>query len=113
MVPFDDFGTVAVLLLQFEGRLEEIDKEARQSVQLREFVRSFQTLIPAITHHFPNDRAVLLLNKGLIIFPIEAAACESYPIAKAIVSDGLIHKDAVIVGGEPQKRKRQQFSKLG
>jgi hypothetical protein len=76
-------------------------------------MRRFQSLIPAITYHLPNDRAVLLLNKGLIVFPIRAAARELYPVAKAIVSDGLIHEDAVIVRVESQERERQQLSKLG
>ena len=102
-----------MLFLELERRLKEIDEQARQCVKLCEFVRSDQPFKPAIAHDPPNDGAILLLDKGLIIFPLRSAAREFYSVAKAIVSNSLIHKHTVVVRVEAQERERQQFSQLG
>src|ERR1700709_464638 len=97
-----------MLFLELERRLKEIDEQARQCVKLCEFVRSDQPFKPAITHDPPNDGAILLLDKGLIIFPIRSAARELYSVAKAIVSNGPAQTNTSILQIERQERERQQ-----
>jgi len=60
--------SVAMLPGQFERRLEKVHEKPRGRVEPHQRRCGFQPLESTITHNPTNDRAVLLLDKRLIIF---------------------------------------------
>jgi hypothetical protein len=67
MVSFNDPGAIAMLFLELEGRLKEIDEQARQCVKPCEFVRSDQPFKPAIAHDPPQLHGCeCLLRQALV-----------------------------------------------
>jgi hypothetical protein len=66
----------------------------------------------SITHDPTNDRAVLLLDKRLIIFAIRPTTREHHTRRLTIIAHGLIHKNTVVVGIEAQQIEGQQLSQL-
>src|SRR3954453_8071208 len=71
-----------------------------------------QDPIAPITHDAPNNSAVLLLDPGLIVLAIRAAACELNPSFLAVRLHGLIQKHTVIVRVEPEQRERHSLANL-
>jgi hypothetical protein len=68
--------------------------------------RGLQRFEPPIANHTAHNRAVLLLDPGLIVLAIRAAARELGTGDPAILLHGLVHEHAVIVRVEPEQRER-------
>lgn len=72
-----------------------------------------QSLEASISNDLTHDRAILLLDKCLVILPLGTATGEFDIITQAILLNALVHEDAVVVGIEAQQRKRQQVAQFG
>ncbi|ESZ03475.1 hypothetical protein X737_37660 [Mesorhizobium sp. L48C026A00] len=72
-----------------------------------------QSLEASISNDLTHDRAILLLDKCLVILPVGAATGEFDIITQAIPLNALVHEDAVLVGVEAQQRERQQLAQFG
>jgi hypothetical protein len=70
--------SVATLLGQFERRLEKVHEKPHGRVEPHQRRCGFQALESTITHDSTNDRAILLLDKRLIIFAIGPATREHH-----------------------------------
>src|SRR5438874_1434605 len=110
MVALPDQCPVTHLSGQLERGLEEIHEQPHRGIQARQRRRGFQTLEPPIANRATHDRAILLLHPGLVILAIGAAAGELDPDLLAIISNGLVHEHAVVVGVEPKQWERQQLA---
>src|SRR5690606_25504220 len=67
IVNFLDLRADALLRLEFERRLEDVDVEPGCRVQTGEDLRVGDTLKALVPNEVPDHRAVLLLDPGLII----------------------------------------------
>src|SRR5215211_3699767 len=67
MIALDHLGAFAPLLLQLERRLEEVHVEPGRRVEPGHHARRRDAVEPAISHQPSDDRAVLLLDEGLVV----------------------------------------------
>ena len=92
--------TLARFLRQLERGLEEVHEQPHSRIEMGECGRCLQPFEPPIADHAAHNRAVLLLDPGLIILAIRAAARELDTGDPAILLHGLVHEHAVVVGVE-------------
>src|SRR5450631_4821511 len=67
MIALDHFRALASLVLQLEGRLEEVGVQPRCGIQAFQHARRLDAIEATVSHKSPDDRAVLLLYESLII----------------------------------------------
>ena len=70
----------------------------------RRWSAAFQTAIP---DQSADDRAVLLLDPGLVVLPIRPGARQLDAVLLAEADQHLVEKLAVVVGVDPPQRKRE------
>lgn len=112
MIALADTRPIPMLLCQLERRLKEVHEQARRGIQRRQQPRRGDTLQALIAHGPTDDRAVLLLDPGLIVLPIGAAAGEPYSRLQAVVADGLVDKHGVVVRVESAQYHGQPSPQL-
>src|SRR5207253_2594416 len=94
MVPLGDLSTLAVLLSQLEGGLEEIHEQARSAIQSGDGLRGSDALETAVAKELAHNGAVLLFDPRLIVLAPRSGAREFDPVAEAVLDQGLVHKFA-------------------
>ena len=92
---------------------KKIHEQAHGTIKSGEKRRCFKTFEPAIANHPPNDGAILLLDEGLIVLLVRAAARKDNARLLAIRLQSLIHEYGVVVGVQSQKRKGQRLAQFG
>ena len=70
MIALPDASAVPLLPGKLEGRLEEVHEQPHGSVEARQGLRGGKPLQTSVAHHPPHDRAVLLLDVGLVVLAI-------------------------------------------
>src|SRR2546423_675344 len=101
---------LALLLGQFERRLEKIHEQPHRRVEPRQRRCNLQSLQTATAHNTANHSAVLLLDEGLIVLAIGSATREDDTRYLTVVAHGLIHKHAVVVCIESEQIEWQKLS---
>jgi hypothetical protein len=74
MIALDHFRPFATLLLQLEGRLEEVDVEPCRRIEAAHHTCCFDAIEAAVAHQPAYDRTVLLLDERLVVFLVGARA---------------------------------------
>ena len=97
MVALDDPGAFSPLLGQLERGLEEVHIEPRRCIKASHRLGGLDALEAAVTDQTPDDRAVLLLHKGLVVLFIGARARDLDLLLPAPGDDDLVHESAIIV----------------
>ena len=72
MVALDDLGAFSPLLGQLERGLEEVHVKPRRCIKAPHRLRCLDAFEAAVTKKAPDNRAVLLLYKGLVVLLIGA-----------------------------------------
>src|SRR5205823_6468487 len=75
MIAFDHPCAFAPLLLQLERWLEEVHVEPCRRVEPANHASRLNAVKPAISHQSSDDRAVLLLDEGLIVLFVGSRSC--------------------------------------
>ena len=74
MVAFGDLSTFAVLLGEFERRLEEVHKQSRCAIQACNSLGGRNALEATIAQELAHDCAVLLLDPSLVVLAVRTRA---------------------------------------
>src|SRR3981189_1453097 len=74
MIALDHLRALASLVLQLEGRLEEIGVQPRCPIQTFEHARHLDAIEATVSHKSPDHRAILLLDESLIILLVGGRA---------------------------------------
>src|SRR5258707_5183186 len=97
MITFDYFCALASLVLQFEGRLEEVGGQPRRSLQTFQPTRRLAAIEATVSHKPSDDRSVLLLHESLIILLVGARTRHLDLLRATPGHDDIVHERAVIV----------------
>src|SRR6266511_26552 len=101
MIALDHLRALAPLVLQLERRLEVVRVQPRRRIQTGKDARRLDPLEAAVSDQPPDDRAILLLDEGLIVFLIGARARHLDLLRATPEHDHLVHERAVIVESAP------------
>jgi len=112
VIALSDRPAVARLFRQLERGLEEVHEQAERRIEPCQRRRCAQPLVASVANRVPNDRAVLLLDPGLVVLAIRTASRELHARCLAVVPHGLVHEHAVVVRVEPKQRERKQLAQL-
>src|SRR6202011_412468 len=97
MIALDHFRALASLVLQLEGRLEEVGVQPRCPIQTFEHARHLDAIKATVSHKSPDHRAVLLLDESLIILLVGARARYLDLLRATPGHDDVVHKRTVVV----------------
>src|SRR6516225_9547759 len=89
-----------------EGR-EEVHVEPRRCIKAPHRLGRLDALEAAVTDQTPDDRAVLLLHKGLIVLFIGAGARDLDLLLSAPGDDDIVHEGAIIVEVDAAHKPRK------
>ncbi|MCK1730987.1 hypothetical protein IVA82_39340, partial [Bradyrhizobium sp. 142] len=67
MIALDHLRALAPLVLQLEGRLEEVGVQPRCGIQAFQHAFCLDAIEATVSHKSPDDRAILLLDESLIV----------------------------------------------
>lgn len=108
VIALDDRGANAGPLLELERRLEQVDVQSGGGKESNQGLRRPQALQPAIADQAANDRAVFLLDPGLIVLALGTRPCDLQTVTAAPCDDRFVHKQAVIVKVDAAQLERKQ-----
>lgn len=104
MIALHDTGTHPCLRRQLKRGLKEVHEEPGYGIEPTESFSGCETFQPTVTDEFSNNRAILLLDPRLIIFPIRTRARELDPLLFAVDDHRLVHELTSVVDIESQQR---------
>src|SRR5262245_16317601 len=116
MIALDDFRPLASLLLQLEGRLEEVHVEARRRIEPGQHFRGFHAVEAAVADEPAHDGTVLLLDESLIILSVWARASHLGVLFAAPAHNDIVHERAIVIevdtAQKPWKQTLYTFNSL-
>ena len=97
IIAFDEFFVHVFFRYQFEDGLEEVGIEAQVGIDALEKQEFFFGLEAVIANEAADNRPVLLLDMGLVVFMVRARASKGDLFGKAVVVEQVVDKFAAIV----------------
>src|SRR5215216_515825 len=108
MIALDHLGAFAPLFLQLERRLEEVHIEPGRRVEPGHHARRRDAVEPAISHQSSDDRAVLLLDEGLVVLLVGTRSRHLELLPATPGNDHLVHERTVVVEVDTAQQPREQ-----
>src|ERR1700688_2839413 len=97
MITLDYFRPFAVLLLELERRLKEIDVEPCRRIKAAHHARRFEAVEAAVAHQATHNGTILLLDERLIVLLVGTRACHLELLLAAPWHDDVVHEGAIVV----------------
>src|SRR5215217_8793448 len=102
MIALDHLGAFAPLFLQLERRLEEVHIEPGRRVEPGHHARRRDAVEPAISHQSSDDRAVLLLDEGLVVLLVGTRSRHLELLPATPGNDHLVHEPLSLSKSTPR-----------
>jgi len=105
VVALDDPRPCSNLLLEFEGRLEEIHEQASCPIQAPQRFDSLRSFEPVVADEAPHDSPVLLLHPRLIILVVGPRTGELDSSPEAVAQELFIEELRAVIdveSGQPE-----------
>ena len=108
MIAFDDLRALSTFLLELERRLEEVHVLARCRIETRHHAGRLDPIEPPVADEPPDDRAVLLLHEGLIVFLVGAGPRYLDLLRSAPRNNDVVHERTVVIEVGATDHPREQ-----
>src|SRR5215472_13089907 len=108
VIAFDYPSANAGLLFELERGLEQVGVQSGSGIEPNQSLRRSDPFQPAVANETANDRAVLLLDPGLIVLAVGARPCDLQTMTPAPGDDQFVHEQTIIVKVDASQWEREQ-----